>query len=188
MSTATYQHTVLRKPTRADGKALYQLVKQCPPLDLNSPYAYLILCEHFADTCVVAEREGRLVGCVTGYIPPNSPDTLFVWQVAVDSSARGHGIGGAMVRDLVTRGASSSLQFLETTVSPSNTASARMFESFAAKLNACCERQVLFSREDFGSSDHEDEVLFRIGPFTTRNESDLRTTRTNQKENYCANE
>jgi L-2,4-diaminobutyric acid acetyltransferase len=66
-------HVTLRKPDRSDGADLHALIASCPPLDLNSRYAYLLLCEHHADTCVVAELNGRLVGAVTAYFLPACP-------------------------------------------------------------------------------------------------------------------
>lgn len=36
-------YIVLRPPERKDGAALHDLIASCPPLDLNSRYAYLLL-------------------------------------------------------------------------------------------------------------------------------------------------
>ena len=47
----------LRPPTPADGAALHALIRNSPPLDLNSCYAYLLHGLHFADTCVLAAAE-----------------------------------------------------------------------------------------------------------------------------------
>ena len=44
----------IEKPQVAHGPAIHRLVAACKPLDLNSRYAYLLLCEHFARTCVIA--------------------------------------------------------------------------------------------------------------------------------------
>lgn len=63
----------LRTPVKDDGYRLHQLVAECPPLDPNSIYCNLLQCSHFAETGVAAEKEGDLVGFISGYIPPNSP-------------------------------------------------------------------------------------------------------------------
>ncbi len=41
---AGHEHNPLfiRKPTTDDGWGIYELVKSCPPLDVNSAYAYLL--------------------------------------------------------------------------------------------------------------------------------------------------
>lgn len=156
----------LRKPTRPDGKRVHALVRTCKPLDENSCYAYLLLCEHFVDTCVIAEHDGDLVGFVSAYIPPNKIDRVFVWQVAVKPTARGAGLGGSMLMDLLLRDACKRVKYLETTVSPSNKASARMFEKLAQRMNTDCVRGPLFDKNAF-DVDHEEEVLYRIGPLNS---------------------
>ena len=166
MSNTIAEKVILRKPTQTDGTRVHALVGECKPLDENSCYAYLLLCEHFADTCVIAETNSEVVGFVSAYLLPNAPDRVFVWQVAVKATARGLGLGGAMLTELLLRDACEGVQFLETTVSPSNTASARMFEKLAARMKADCIREPLFGPEAFDEPGHEAEVLFSIGPFT----------------------
>ena len=74
--------------------------RTAPPCTASSPsarrststlYAYLLLAEHFSDTCVLAESAGgRIDGFISAYVLPDRPDVLFVWQVAVHARARGH--------------------------------------------------------------------------------------------------
>lgn len=156
----------LRQPERRDGAVLHDLVAACPPLDLNSRYAYLLLCEHFAATSVVAESDGELVGAITAYIPPAQPDILFVWQVAVAEKMRGRSLGTRMLQHLLRRCIEGrGLRWMETTISPSNDASHRLFTRFAARLGAGCTTTTLFAAGDFGASGHEEECLYRIGPW-----------------------
>ena len=86
----------LRRPSALDALAVAELVRRCPPLDMNSLYCNLLQCSHFADCAVVADCCGKLVGSVTGYRLPEQPDVLFIWQVAVLELARLlHGHPGA---------------------------------------------------------------------------------------------
>ena len=87
------QALTLRSPTVEDAAAIWRLVRDSGVLDLNSPYSYLILCKHFAETCIVAEEAGVIVGFVTAYRPPITPDVIFVWQIGVAQSVRGRGVG-----------------------------------------------------------------------------------------------
>ena len=155
---------ILRRPQLEQGKAVHELVQRCPPLDLNSSYSYFLLCSHFADTCVVAEQEGVAVGFISAYRLPQAPQTLFVWQVAVDARARGRQLAGRMLEELLLRPACAGLQFIETTVSPSNHASRRVFERFAATHGAAWHEEAFLTPAHFGAESHEEEVLFRIGP------------------------
>jgi len=154
-------------PSAADAPEVHALISRCKPLDLNSTYAYLLLCHHFADTCVAARRGRDLVGFISGYMLPTDLRTFFVWQVAVDPEARGARLGAQMLRHLLARDAASEIRYLETTVSPSNTASRRMFQRFADLIDAPIDEQMLFDRDAFGYEDHEEEVLLKIGPLDT---------------------
>ena len=49
-----------------DGESLWRLVRASKDLDTNSPYAYVMFCEYFRDTCLVAEEDGRIVGFIVG--------------------------------------------------------------------------------------------------------------------------
>ncbi|GAA4322784.1 diaminobutyrate acetyltransferase [Pigmentiphaga soli] len=153
-------------PRPEDGAAIQRLVRESPPLDVNSTYAYLLLCRDFADTCVVARRdEGTLAGFVSAYLPPPRPQTLFVWQVAVAADCRGRGLAQAMIRHLLARPRAAGVRRIETTVSPSNRPSRRMFAALAQELGAGCEEETLFDAALFGDGAHEEETLLRIGAF-----------------------
>lgn len=155
----------LRAPRGTDGCAVHELVAECPPLDLNSIYAYLLLSEHFAQSCVLAEdAQGRLNGFISAYVPPAKPDVLFVWQVAVRTRARGRGLGRLMLHHILERPGLAAVRAIEATVSPGNAASRRMFENFAGQLRAPVRDSPLFERQLFGADGHADERLLHIGP------------------------
>jgi len=154
---------VFREPVLEDGPALYRLVKRCPPLDENSRYCNLLQVSHFADTGIIAQRDGEMIGFITGYRIPGREEVLFVWQVAVGPEGRGAGVGQRMLAALVRRLAD--VRYVETTVTPDNAASAAMFERFAEKHGAAVKRSSYLFRDRHFDSEHDDEVLFRIGPF-----------------------
>lgn len=153
---------VLRDPRIEDAPAIRQLALDTATLDVNSPYAYALACAHHGKTCVVADTDAELAGFVIGYRIPDRTDSYFVWQVAVDDRWRGRGVAGRMVEHVL--GKPPPAQYLEASVTPSNTASARLFESVAQRHDARCETTKLFSGELLGNG-HEDENLLRIGPF-----------------------
>lgn len=155
----------LRIPSADDGPALHHLISSCPPLDRNSRYCNLLQVTHFADTAVVAESAGALVGSVTGYLQPRALDTLFVWQVAVHERARGRGLATRMLDEIVDRECCRDVRWLETTIDPGNAASWKAFEKFAAARGAATQQTLLFSRQHHFEGEHGDEVLLRIGPF-----------------------
>lgn len=156
---------VLRQPRGEDGYPLHQLIDACPPLDPNSVYCNLLQCTHFAETGVAAERNGELVGFISGYIPPGQPDTLFIWQVAVHASGRGHGLAKRMLKEILKRPACEDVKYMETTITDDNEASWNLFLSLARDLNAETQRSVKFDRERHLGGQHDSENLLRIGPF-----------------------
>lgn len=159
------QELTLRTASAEDGSEIWKLVNDTGVLDVNSSYAYVLLCDHFSETCVVAEQGGRVVGFVTAYCPPGQSDTIFVWQVGVARIARKQGIAKKLLRYLLKQPACEHVSFLETTISPSNQASQRLFRSFARDLSASCNVSEGFSADLFQFESHEPEHLYRIGPF-----------------------
>lgn len=146
---------------------MWRLVVDMGALDLNSPYAYLLVCTHFAPTSVVAvDRDtGKLAGFVASYRVPDDPDVLFVWQVGVSPTHRKRGIGLKLLRALLDQPGNAGVRHLHATVTPSNAASDRLFRSLAASVDAPCATVEQFPAELFPNPGHEPEVLYQIGPF-----------------------
>jgi L-2,4-diaminobutyric acid acetyltransferase len=154
-----------------DGMALHRLVRACPPLDPNSLYCNLLQCSHFQNTSIAAISNGDLVGSVTGYLIPDRRDTLFVWQVAVHPSARGRGLARTMLRNLLKRMAMQGIRYIETSITPGNEASLKLFTGFATEQHAAIARSVMFEQALHFEGEHETEYLFRIGPFAAAGSS-----------------
>lgn len=151
-----------RTPTISDAHSMLELVKNNKPLDENSLYLYLLLCHHFSDTCVVAENNAKIIGFLSAFIPPKKPDTLFVWQAAVDSEFRNKGIAKEMIFKVLSQ-TDPTVRYVEATVTPSNSASLKFLENFASELDANFSKKPLFSTEILEDG-HEPEDLVRIGP------------------------
>ena len=154
-----------RKPVREDGAQIWELIRACKPLDENSMYCNLLQCDHFSDTCVIAELDGRIVGWVSAYIVPNDPETLFVWQVAVGSAARGMGVAKKMLNGLLARDVCSDVTRLQTTITRDNAASWALFESFADRMDAPLDADPHFEREAHFDGKHATEYMVTIGRF-----------------------
>lgn len=166
-----------RSPTSRDAGAVAALIAASPPLDGNSLYCNLLQCTHFAGTCIIASRDGQIEGWISGYRPPDQPEAFFVWQVAVHERARGAGLGVAMLEALFERDGVADARWLKTSVTPSNQASMRMFEKFAAKRGAPIRREPWFDAAAHFGGQHESEDLYLIGPLPIQ-----LTTRSTRKE------
>lgn len=155
---------VVFRPARAeDGQAMWSLVKEMGGLELNTAYFYILYCIDYADSCVVAEVDGKLAGFVLGHRPPQRQDSVFVWQVGVAPWMRKQGLAGRMLDALIDQ-QPASVRWLEATVTPDNEASRSLFRALARRRNADCQISDFMTAGLFPGGGHEPEELFRIGP------------------------
>ena len=159
------ERLTLRKPRSEDGGNVNALIAKCEPLDENSVYCNLLQCSHFADTCVVAELDGEIVGFVSGYVVPEKSEQFFVWQVAVAEQARGLSLAKRMILDILSREGLQDVKELHTTITPDNAPSQKLFSSVARTLETGVRRKVMFCEEQHFDGDKPSEILWRIGPF-----------------------
>lgn len=176
-STSDSSRITFRKPEAADGYAVAQLIAACPPLDQNSVYCNLLQCADFADTCILAERDDKVVGWISGYRPPGEPDTLFVWQVAVHADARGCGLAGRMLEALLQRPGAESVKRMKTTITADNKGSFALFRSFAKRAGARFDEAAGFDKTTHFHGKHDSERLITIGPLANKafSQSDSRS-------------
>jgi L-2,4-diaminobutyric acid acetyltransferase len=152
----------LRKPAGADGAAVWALIKDCAPLDVNSMYCNMIQCDHFSDTCVIATIGDDVVGWVSGYLVPEDPEALFVWQVAVSEKARGQGLGRKMLQHLLERDACAAIQRIQTTITRDNDASWGLFSGFADRKGAQMDSAAHFKKHEHFQGEHATEHMVTI--------------------------
>lgn len=154
----------LRRPRAKDGVSIHDLIARCPPLDANSLYCNLLQCLHFTETSVVVERNSVIIGWVSGYVRPDQPRTLFIWQVAVAPEARGLGLGGRMVREILSRDACANIHTLNTTVTASNAPSRALFNRLATDLGAAFSEHACLDQEEHFGGRNPTELLIQITP------------------------
>lgn len=152
----------LRLPRTEDGAAIWELVRSCKPLDENSMYCNMIQCDHFADTCVLAERKGDVVGWISAYIMPNDSETLFVWQVAVSEKARGVGLGGLMLQSILKREACDDVRRIQTTITADNKASWGLFRKFGKMQGSKLDVEPYYTQTQHFQDRHKTENLVTI--------------------------
>lgn len=149
-------------PELNDAQDIYRLVCSCNELDKNSSYLYLLLCSHFKDYTLTAKtHDGQLAGFVSAYVIPNSPHTLFIWQVAVKAKYRKYSIGSRLVTQLIGMAIEKGMHRVEATVALSNNASLNMFKRVASAFDCDLTLHKHFTKELF-PQDHDEEYLVRI--------------------------
>lgn len=147
-----------------DGADVWRLAGAAGGLDVNSSYAYLLLARDFGGAGVAARHRttGALAGFVVGYLRPDEPNTIFVWQVATAPDHRGRALAATMLEHLADRVGATAM---EATVTDDNVASRRLFERFARSRDTTLVVSPLFETHHF-PDDHAPERLLRIGPWS----------------------
>lgn len=69
-----------------------------------------------------------------------------------------------MIQSLMARDSMNAVSWLETTITPDNEPSQRLFKSLAREWGAELEVSVLFDKEQHFGGKHTSEELYRIGP------------------------
>ncbi|MGP9539512.1 diaminobutyrate acetyltransferase [Brachybacterium sp. AOP43-C2-M15] len=159
-TTGASSDLAIRPPSLQDGAAIWRIARDSGTLDLNTSYAYLLLARDFAATSRLAVHEDAAVGFVLGYLRPTAPETLFVWQIAVDESQRGKRVAGRLLDALLAD--LPQVSALETTITADNTASQRLFASFAQRHGAQEDVQPLIEEHHFPDAGHGAELLHVI--------------------------
>ncbi|WDR02628.1 diaminobutyrate acetyltransferase [Devosia algicola] len=109
--------------------------------------------------------DGEVVGWISGYIPPDHIDTLFVWQVCVSEKARGRGLARRLITAVLARNVCADVTRIQSTITKDNGASWALFGSIAERLDTDLTRKAHFRRDDHFDGQHDTEFLVTIGPF-----------------------
>src|SRR5699024_10877848 len=125
-----------RKPNLEDGKDIWSLAKETSELELNSSYRYILWCDKFADSTIVAVKDNEVIGFVQGFIQEDPEPTLFVLQVAVSEEIREQGLA---TRKIETFKKTTDAKYLDATVTPSNLTSKHLVQSHAVKYDSTYE-------------------------------------------------
>lgn len=151
---------LIRKPLSTEGLAVHRLVASSPPLDTNSVYCNLLQCTHFQETCRIALAGETVAAFVSGYRKPDDPKTLFIWQVVTAEAFRGQGLGTTLIESILDE--EPGFTALETTITPDNRASWRLFESLSTRRKGSLSSSPFFICETHFGGEHDTENLVRI--------------------------
>lgn len=147
-------------PEKEHGSRVYELIKETGGLDLNSKYYYYIMCDFYAKTSAIAFEGDKVVGYLSALVPPEEPNVLFAWQVAVHPDAQGKGVSKKLLNFAIDN--NPELKVIKTTIGPDNMASQGLFKSVTKKHNASMSQEIYLSKEELG--DHDPEIMFEFKP------------------------
>lgn len=116
----------LRRVTADDADLLYALVKNCPPLDVHTPYTYWFICRYFYHCSFILEVNDVPVGYVMAV---RTDSCVFLWQIGLLPSVRGKGYAQIMI-DRVMKCAAKLGLSVQLSISADNYASNSAFRKY----------------------------------------------------------
>jgi diaminobutyrate acetyltransferase len=152
----------LRPCRESDAAGLHALAEGLPPLTVHTLYTYWSICRYAADTCLVAERDGAMVGMVTGFVCAARPITLFIWQLGVARDWRGSGLADRLLDRIVEAGRKAGAERLEVTIEQGNRASRKAFERLAGRMGSRLVDMGVAGVPERITSAENPEILCRI--------------------------
>lgn len=119
----------IRPATAADAPLMRALAEANPPLDVHTGYTYWVIGHVGEGLSFVAERDGDAVGFVAVVPGALATETALIWQVCVDATARGAGLGRLLVGAARDAAVQRGLARMEFSISTDNAASRALFTS-----------------------------------------------------------
>lgn len=118
----------IRNPKESEFKKVYRFISKCKPLESYKAHFYKIMLRYFKDTCFIANCEGRIAGFVLGFISQTQDKTFFLWQIGVNPSMQGKGVGQIFLKTVEKNIKKKGIERIELTIAPKNKPSQRLFE------------------------------------------------------------
>ena len=151
------------RPTEAtDGLAVYKLAKSSVELESTPCSSFYSLCGDFSHTSIVAEINGRIIGFVGGYRPPERENTLVVKTVVVDQEVRKMGLASEMLSDLVSRLSTVGVVTLEAIAKSSSEVAAALFNGYAEKHSVEVSKVDYLTSEQLDGGDAEVKYIIKL--------------------------
>jgi ribosomal protein S18 acetylase RimI-like enzyme len=90
--------------------------------------------QHFANTSMLVERDGELVGFLIGFLSQSRPDEAYIHFVGVSPELRGMGVGAALYRRFFALAKTHGRAVVRSVTSPSNRASVAFHRAMGFEL------------------------------------------------------
>lgn len=119
---------IIRKAKEEEFLNVYEFVSRCNLLENYAEHFYKIMLRYFGNSCFIADYNGDIVGFVLGFVSQIYDKTYFLWQVGVDESMRGEGIGKMLLETVEKEMRKLGCNRIELTIYPKNIPSKRLFE------------------------------------------------------------
>ena len=130
----------IRNCREADVDEIRKFVKCSKPLDLHTAFTYWTLFKYFGDTCFVLEKEGRIIGFISGLLSSSQHGILYLWQIGIDPDDRGNRYAEILLKRMVEAARAKDCNGLQVTIAPENRSSYRLFSRFALEQGLAMDK------------------------------------------------
>jgi L-2,4-diaminobutyric acid acetyltransferase len=157
---------VFKNPIKSDAPKMFSCLGLIPELEKNSIYMYMLFCDIFKETSMIAMEGEQVVGAAIGFLMPSDPKNYFMWQLGVLPQWRQKGLATDLVRALLKSPGLSAIDWLSCTVEADNIAIMTTFRRLAESLDTHIELADKFDSKDFLPYIHATERELRMGPLS----------------------
>ncbi|XEC94379.1 N-acetyltransferase family protein [Paenibacillus tarimensis] len=93
----------LRPIEPEDCRAILEVASDWWGADYSSDMFSKWFIHHFRETCLLAEKNGKMIGFLMGFLSQSFPDEAYIRIVMVDPAYRGQGVGRALYEKFFER-------------------------------------------------------------------------------------
>lgn len=139
----------IRPLEEGDIKTVREILAQGAPFVASyNNYIYWMLGKYFPSTCLVAEKNGQIIGYI-GALLSMEKQKIFVWQIAVKSNERGQQIGRRLLENIVTAAKKMGIDELEIAIDDENIICRCMVKKLVQDLEGTITEKEKYRGEGF---------------------------------------
>lgn len=153
----------IRNCRETDVDEIRKFVRRSKPLDLHTVFTYWTLFKYFGDTCFVLEKDGRIIGFVSGLLSSSQHGMLYLWQIGIDPDYRGNRYAEILLKRVVEAARAKDCKGLQVTIAPENRSSYRLFSRFALEQGLPMDKTGAVDIFDSLKKEKTFEDLYEIG-------------------------
>jgi ribosomal protein S18 acetylase RimI-like enzyme len=120
MESTSRDPVLVRSALPSDCEAILDVVQSWWGRPIESDMFSKFFLNHFSETCLIAERNGRFVGFLIGFLSQTLADEAYIRFVVVHPQDRGAGIGRALYEEFFRVAQKHQRRIIRSVTSPSN--------------------------------------------------------------------
>jgi predicted GNAT superfamily acetyltransferase len=155
------ENILIRHAVPSDCESILSVVSSWWGRPIESDMFSRFFLAHFSETCLIAERNGRFIGFLIGFLSQTHADEAYIRFVVVHPQERGAGVGRALYERFFDIAAKHQRCVIRSVTSPSNTKSVAFHERLGFAIEPQEHEENHFPVErNYHGREGTDRVLF----------------------------